>query len=73
MSWNNGNRDPGGGVAEIQIMSPSTTVTTHPIGLVRSQLTNHQVEIVFAVRAWYENLFGIDVPIIQWEIKRNRD
>ena len=26
MSWNNGNRDPGGGVAEIQKMSPPPTV-----------------------------------------------
>ena len=25
-SWNNGNRDPGGGVAELQKMSPPTTV-----------------------------------------------
>ena len=24
--WNNGNRDPGGGVAELQKMSPPTTV-----------------------------------------------
>ena len=38
------------GVAEIQKMSPSKTGI--PIGLMRSRLTNQQVGIVLAVRAW---------------------
>ena len=55
--WNNGKEVSRWGVAEIQKMSPSTTdiiVVTNspPIGLMRSQLTNHQIGIVLAVRAW---------------------
>ena len=59
--WNNGKEVPRWGVAEIQKMSPSTTgrcyccdVVTNspPIVLMRSELTNHQVVIVLAIRAW---------------------
>ena len=50
-----------------------------PVGRMRSRLTNHQVGIVLAIRAWSEKLyqtsrrgrkdrklFGIGVPIIPW-------
>ena len=45
------------GVAEIQKMSPSlgdviVVTDSPPIGLMRSRLTNQQVGIVLAVRAW---------------------
>ena len=52
-TWNNGKEVPRWGVAEIQKMSPSTP----PIGLVRSQLTNHQIGIVLDVQAWSEKLY----------------
>ena len=60
-TWNNGNRNPGWGVAEIQKMSPPNpqqlgdviVVTNSPhIGLMRSQLTNQQEGIILDVRAW---------------------
>ena len=56
-----------------------------PIGLMRSQLTNHQVGIVLAVRAWSEKLyqtsrlgrknrklFATGVPIIPWIVFCNK-
>ena len=54
IAWNNG-KVPRWGVAEVQKMSPSTIdnwETSPPIGLMRSQLTNHQVGIVLATWAW---------------------
>ena len=57
-SWNNGNRYPSWGVAEIQKMSPPTTedvivvANSPPIGLMRCKLTNHHLGIVLDVRAW---------------------
>ena len=47
-----------------------------PIGLMRSQLTNHQAGIVLAVHCGhrYENLFGIPVPIIPWlKVWKNKE
>ena len=70
--WNNGKEVPRWGVAEIQKMSPSTTgrcydviVVTNspPIGLMRSQLTNHQVGIILDVQAWSEKLL-LDVQTL---------
>ena len=62
--WKKGKEVPRWGVAEIQKMSPSTTGRSYcchynspPIGLMRSQLTNHQVGIVLDVQAWSEKLY----------------
>ena len=61
-TWNNGKEVPRWGVAEIQKMSPSTTLgdvivvtNSPPIGHMRSQLTNHKVGIVLDVQSWWKN------------------
>ena len=63
--WKNGKEVPRWEIAEVQKMSPSTTgrcycchkLSSYSIGLMRSQLTNHQVGIVLDVQAWSEKLY----------------
>ena len=56
--WNNGKEVPRWGVAEIQKMRDVIVVTNSPpIGLMRSQLTNHQGVIILDVQAWSEKLY----------------
>ena len=57
MLWNNGKEVPRWGVAEIQKMRQQlgdiiVVTNSPPIGLLRSQVTNHKLGIVLAIRAW---------------------
>ena len=63
LPWNNGKEVPRWGLLRYRKCVPQqmgdviVVTNSPPIGLMRSQLTNHQVGIVLDVQAWSEKLY----------------